>query len=69
MRTPPTSRPAVERDEQVDVIRHPAGRDEDAAFGPEDATDVVVEARLNALRDERSASLGAEDQVIVKACE
>jgi len=47
----------------MDVIRHPAGGEEDVALSSEDAAHVREETRLQFTGNVRFAVLGAEDDV------
>src|SRR5215472_12838478 len=60
---------SVERNEEMYVVRHAAGRRQGAALGSEDAADVIEEPGLDPGRDQRSAVLGTEDQVMMEASE
>src|SRR5579871_4498020 len=55
--------------QQVNVVGHTAGGKQTAVLAANDSTNVVVKARLEVGRDKGSALLGAENQVVVQACE
>lgn len=59
--------PPAERDERMDVVRHPSGRQQDAAAPPHDAADVVIKPRTDLGRQSRRPVPSAEDQMIMQA--
>ncbi len=52
--------------EEVDVVGHAAGCEEDTLFRSEDPADVFVEAGLEIRIDQWEAVLGGEDEVVVE---
>ena len=54
---------AAERHEQMNVVRHPAGREQFHLLVVEDAADVRIQARRDVIVDERYPILGAENDV------
>ena len=56
----------AQRNEQMDVVYRAAGGQQRTAFGPKDATEVFVKARLEIGRDPGLAVFGAENDVVIE---
>jgi len=60
---------SAERGEQVNMVRHPAGRFEHAAKTSRDPADVFVQPRTKIIPEDWRAPLGAEDQMVMQTGE
>src|SRR5918996_594653 len=49
--------------QEMDMVRHPAGREEDAPFAADDAAHVLIEAVAMTRANERHPALRTEDDV------